>query len=157
MNEEQQLRLQSFLDGELPEKEAREVSAWVAQDAEATALSRELRNTRQALKNSEVNVRVPESREFYWSKIQRAIDRLEPAPTPVSKVSWFQALRRILIPTGAVALLALAGVLIGGQMGLWKPGAGPDTEMTVADSGAFTYHDFAHGTTLVWVSYPAER
>lgn len=157
MNEDQQLKIQAFLDGELSEKEARELSALLARDEEANALSKEIRNTRQALKNSEVNVRVPESREFYWSKIQRAIDRLEPAPAPVSAGSWFHALRRVLIPTGAVALLALAGMLIGGQMGLWKTGASPDSEMAVADSGAFTYHDFANGTTLVWVSYPAER
>jgi anti-sigma factor RsiW len=157
MNEEQQLKLQAFVDGELPDNEAREVSTWLARDAEAIALSRELRNTRQALKNSDVNVRVPESREFYWSKIQRAIERLQPVPGRVETGSWFQTIRRILLPAGSIALLALVGIIIGGQTGLWRTAGGPDSEMAVADSGAFTYHDYANGTTLVWVSYPAER
>jgi anti-sigma factor RsiW len=38
MEFEKLLKIQAFLDGELPEAEAREVAAWVAADAEATAL-----------------------------------------------------------------------------------------------------------------------
>lgn len=156
MNDEQQLKLQAFLDGELPETEAREISAWLAQDEEANGLVKELRNTRQALKNSQSPVRVPESREFYWSKIQREIDRLEPAAEPVRKASWLQVLRRVLVPAGAVAAVAIIGIIAGRQF-LPAPLASAESEMTVADSGAFTYHDYAHGTTLVWVSYPADH
>ena len=29
-------------------------------------------------------------------------------------------------------------------------------ETALADSGAFTYHDYSAGATLVWLSYPAE-
>ena len=49
MTEEQQLKLQAFVDGELPEADAREVAAHVARDAEAADLLAELRHTRQAL------------------------------------------------------------------------------------------------------------
>ena len=77
---ETQLKLQAFLDGELPEDEARTIAARVAQDPEATDLLAELRNTRQALSLFEEGPKLPESREFYWSKIQRAIEQLEPAP-----------------------------------------------------------------------------
>jgi len=42
----------------------------------------------------------------------------------------------------------------GGQLGAVR---GPETETTFADSGAFTYRDYASGMTLVWVSYPAEN
>lgn len=156
MNNEQQLKLQAFLDGELSEPEAREISSWVAQDAEATALVRELRNTRQAFKISEAPVRLPESREFYWSKIHREIERLEPVRTPAPGLSFFARLRRMLVPVGAAAALVIAGLLAGHQAGWLKLGGAPDMEMTVADSGAFTYHDYASGTTLVWVSYPAD-
>lgn len=157
MNEEKQLKLQAFLDGELPEKEAREVSAWLAQDEEATALSKELRHTRQAIKVSEPAIRVPESREFYWSKIQREIERVEPVAAAVPERTWFQAIRRILMPAGAVAALAIIGFLAGRQADWPGFSASSDSEMVVADSGAFTYQDYANGTTLVWVSYPAER
>ena len=30
-------------------------------------------------------------------------------------------------------------------------------ETALADAGAFTYRDYAAGTTLVWLSYPAEN
>ena len=43
MNEEQQLKLQAFVDGELPEAEARGVAAELARNSEATALLNELR------------------------------------------------------------------------------------------------------------------
>jgi anti-sigma factor RsiW len=157
MTEEQQLKLQAFIDGELPADEAREVSAWLAQDSEATALSRELRNTRQAFKSSEVAMRVPESREFYWSKIQREIERLEPQPAPARQTSWLQIFRRFVVSAGAVAAVALVGLIAGRQSGWLGISVTPAAEMTVADSGAFTYQDYANGTTLVWVSYPAER
>ena len=78
-----QLKLQAFLDGELPEAEASEVANWLARDREAAALLEELRNTRSALAGFEAEVRLPESREFFWSKIEREIQRLEtPAPKP---------------------------------------------------------------------------
>src|SRR4051812_1303740 len=108
MNEEQQLKLQAFLDGELSEAEARDVAALVARDADAAALMTELRNTRQVLANFEPDRKLPESREFFWSKIEREIERLEPAPPAVERVSLFTLLRRrFLIPAGAFAALVI--------------------------------------------------
>jgi anti-sigma factor RsiW len=156
MDHESQLKLQAFVDGELPEPEAREVASWLAKDAEATSLLNELRNTRRALKEAEPAVRVPESREFYWSKIQREIERQESVMAPEPTVSlWSRFVRWLARFSVAAAALALL-VWVGLEAGLLQRFA-PDTEMTVADSGAFTYHDYANGTTLVWVSYPAER
>ena len=43
MKQEQEFKLQAYLDGELPEAEARQVADWVAKDAEAAALLSELR------------------------------------------------------------------------------------------------------------------
>jgi len=152
MDYDAQLKLQSYLDGELPESEARDVANWLAQDREAVALFAELRNTRQALVGLEVGVTLPESREFFWSKIEREIDRqqqAEPAPRPSS---IFAAWRRFLMPAGAVAALGMAAMI-----GLFSASQGPTHEMAVADPGAFTYHDFSAGTTLVWLSYPAEN
>jgi len=79
MDHEKQLKLQAFLDEELSEAEAKEVASWLAKDQEATLLLAELRNTRQSMARFEAGVRLPESREFYWSKIEREIERLEPA------------------------------------------------------------------------------
>ena len=150
MDLDSQLKLQASLDGELPEAEAREVANWLARDREAAALHTELRNTRQALAGFEVGVELPESREFFWSKIQREIHRLEPAELAPRPVPWFARLRRVLVPVAGVAFLLVAGLLT------LNPAGQPASEMETADSGAFTYRDDAAGTTLVWLSYPAE-
>lgn len=157
MNEDQQLRLQAFFDGELPEKDAREVAAWVAREAPATDLLAELRNTRQALAGFEPGLKLPESREFYWSKIEREIRRLEPLPSVTRSASVFTLLRRFLVPASAVAALVLIATVAGLQWGRFGVSAAPETEMMSADAATFTYQDDANGTTLVWLSYPAER
>jgi anti-sigma factor RsiW len=156
MDLEAQLKLQAFLDGELPEKEAREVASWLARDTEATDLFAELRHTRRALANFEPRMKVPESREFYWSKIEKEIQRLEPEEPAPRGFSAFGLLRWLLRPALVAACLAVIGMVAGRQFGLFGVSRGPDTEMTVADSGTFTYHDYASGTTLVWLTYPAE-
>jgi len=151
---EAQLKLQAFLDGELPEPEAREVANSLARDQDAVALLGELRNTRKALMGFEAGIKVPESREFYWSKIQREIQRQEVlSPEPVEEVPLIARLRRLLLPAAGIALLAVAGIFA-----LQSSSTGwASRETALADSGAFTYHDFSSGTTLVWLSYPADN
>jgi anti-sigma factor RsiW len=153
MNEEQQLKLQAFFDGELAEKEAREVANLIARDRDAAALVAELRNTRQALSGFERDVKLPETREFYWSKISREIERLEPRESEVARpiLPWFALLRRAMVPIGTVAVLLIAGFVATKQL------YGPAGETSLADAGSFTYHDYESGATLVWFSYPAEN
>ena len=157
MTNGQQLKLQAFLDGELPEGEQREVAAWVARDAEAAALLSELRNTRQALARFEPAVTLPETREFYWSKIERDIRRLEAgAPRAVAPRGWW---RRLAMPLSAAAALLVIAFVTSLQLGVWRPVSRAATTEMTADAGAnaFTYRDDTSGTTLVWVSYPSER
>jgi anti-sigma factor RsiW len=155
MDIESQLKLQSFLDGELPESEAREVANWLARDSEAAALLAELRNTRQAMSGFEDGIRVPESREFFWSKIEKDILRQGLKPVGArSSTSWFESLRRLLVPAGAVAALALVALVAVTQT---SDSSGSHLEAASADPGAFTYRDFRNRTTLVWLSYPAEN
>jgi anti-sigma factor RsiW len=151
MNYESQLKLQCYLDGELSDTEAREIAKWLAQDQEAVGLLAELRNTRQALASHPANLPLPESREFYWSKIQREILRQQPPVAAPQKISWLAAWRRFLVPASAVAALAIVALLT-----LQTPHT-PAAESALPDSGTFTYHDYDAGATLVWVSYPAEN
>jgi hypothetical protein len=150
MDYDAQLKVQTYLDGELPAPEAREVANFLARDKEAVALLAELRNTRQAMVGTEIGVTLPESREFFWSKIQRDIlvqEKAQPARRPVS---FFTGWKRFLVPLGAVSALCLAALitLSGSRVSM--------IETAVADPNAFTYHDFSTDTTLVWFSYPAE-
>ncbi len=156
MEYEDQLRIQAYLDGELSPAEAREVSARLAKDPETAALARELQQTRTALAGFEEGISVPESRDFYWSKIQREIQRQEAparaAAAPSPALAWLFGLMR---PAVAVALVVLVGSLVLKEA--W-PGAPTHAAVTaLEDPGAFTYHDSAAGVTLVWLSYPAEK
>jgi anti-sigma factor RsiW len=157
MDREAQWKIQAFLDGELPEAEAREMAKKLAQDRESAALLAELRQTRALLAGFEEGIQLPESREFFWSKIEREIQRLEtPAPAPAG-IPWILRLRQLLVPAGAVALLAIAGFVATRQNGSSVLPGGAETETALADTGAFTYRDYSAGTTLVWLSYPAEN
>lgn len=152
-----QLKLQAFLDGELPETQARKVSNSLAQDREAAALLAELRQTREALAGFEKGIQLPETREFFWSKIQREIQRAEArTPAPVG-IPFFARLRRLLMPATAVALLAIVGMVATRQTGSTLRSGGAEAETSLEDTGAFTYRDYSAGTTLVWLSYPAEH
>lgn len=157
MKQELQFKLQAYLDGELPVGEAREVTDLLAQDAEARALLAELKNTVGALAGFESEIKLPESRDFYWSKIERELQRFEKSEQAESPISIFAALRRLLIPAGAVAGLLIAAVFVGQQLGSDGSLREAETETTFADSGAFTYRDYTSGMTLVWLSYPAEN
>ena len=150
MDNEAKLKLQAYLDGELPEAQAREVANWLARDREAAALHTELKNTRQALVGHESGIQLPESREFFWSKLERAIQRAEPREALPTSVPWAARLRRFLMPVAGVAVLVVAAMLT------FYNGSTRVSEMETSDSGAFTYHDEAAGATLVWLSHPLE-
>lgn len=150
---QQQLKLQAYADGELSGREAEEIAAWIAADREASALFAELSNTHKALAGFEETIRVPESRDFYWSKISRAIEAQERVATEATPVPLLAQLRRFLIPTAGIALAALVALMVIRQPG----GSQDDNTVALEDTQAFTYHDFSSGTTLVWLSYPADK
>jgi anti-sigma factor RsiW len=158
MNLEQQLKLQAFLDGELPENEAREILAWTQRDGEAAALLAELKNTRAVMVKSEPHLSVPETREFFWSKIGREIERRETQKKSAPEFSVFAALRRFFFPAVALGALVIAGLVAHFNVpktvveNVADADGTPDVETALADSDATTYRDDSEGTTLVWFS-----
>lgn len=159
MNEEFQLKLQAFLDGELSEKEKHAVETTLASDSEARALLAELKNTNAAFAIFAQETKLPESREFFWSKIQREIRSQEARPVANASTGFSTLLRRFLVPAGSFAALVLVGFLafkqIGGTSKIADLSGG--VEVAMSDSEAFTYNDHAAGMTVVWLSYPAEN
>jgi anti-sigma factor RsiW len=150
MDYDSQLKLQACLDGELAAQEVPHFEARLAKDPEAQALLAELKMTKGVLAGFEAGIKLPEPPEFFWSKIQREIQR-EPKPVAASRrASRFAGWQRWLVPAGAMAAAMAALLLIA------RPEQGPEIETSLADSSAFTYHDFAARTTLVWLSYPAD-
>ncbi len=157
MDLEAQLKLQAFVDGELPEAEAKQIARLLEQDPQAAALATELRQTNGALAGFEDELRLPETRDFFWSKIERDIRRAESVPAGPVQVPFHLRLRRFLVPVTGVALLGIVAMVGVRQAGFSVFPGGTETETALSDSGAFTYRDFNAGTTLVWLSYPAEN
>jgi anti-sigma factor RsiW len=154
MDLQQQLQLQAFVDGELSPTELQQVEARLSGDAQARALVAELRATNEALKGFEEAIKLPESREFYWSKIERSITAAERRAAEPARPSLLAVWRRMLVPLGATAAMVIALFFAFGPP---HRSMNPELEASLADPAAFTYRDFANGTTLVWFSYPAEN
>jgi len=151
MSEEQQLRLQAYLDGELPEEERRQVESWLASDEGARALLDELSSTVNALRENEPEHRPDCSREFYWSGIAREIEKAEtPASNLASKDGVLRWLMRHLAPvaTGAVALVVLA-IFSFPKSAPEEPVVDSAWEVLDPDTAMVNYTDFENGITVV--------
>jgi len=156
MNQDLQLKLQAYLDGELPSGERQALTDMLARDAAARDLLVELTQTRAALQANEPEMKLPETREFYWSKIKRQIDREERSIPARHTPTFIERLRRLLAPAATVAAVALGLMVIQQQFnagGYAVHTADGDHE----DDESFTYRDYESGTTLVWLSYPPEN
>ena len=157
MKQDLQLNLQAYLDGELSSGEAKAVADLVAQDADTRALLAELTNTRSDLAGFESEIKLPETREFYWSKIARDIQRQDMSPPKRSPASILTLLRRLAVPSGVMATLLMGVLVVKQQLGIDPRFTIVENDTAQADAGTFTYRDFASGTTLVWLSYPVEN
>jgi negative regulator of sigma E activity len=151
MKHELELKLQALLDGELTGRETEEIAALLERDAEASALLGELRNTRTALRGNELEIKLPESREFYWSKIEREITRLEQAPATAPASAWWAALRRRYVATlgtvGVSAALMLTAVVHFRELSSDTF----DVENLLGETTALTFRSEANKMSLVWI------
>ena len=111
----------------------------------------ELANTVSALAQFDTEIYLPESREFFWSKVEREIRRESARAQTSPQPAWWAGWRRWLVPAGAAAVVTMSALLAA------RPGLLPTAPADISDPGAFTYRDSAAHTTLVWLSYPAEN
>jgi anti-sigma-K factor RskA len=98
----------------LSESEARRVARSLETDADARALVAELRNSKTMLIGNEPEVNLPESREFYWGKIQRQIECLEREPADATMGRWQAMLagwRRFVAPLAGVAVITFLAMV----------------------------------------------
>ena len=147
MKHDLQLKVQAWLDGELPDQEARRMGEWIARDAEASALAAELGCVRQAMFGNEAAGPLGESREFYWSKIERQIQR-EAGARRTDGLPWYARWRRFMAPMAGAAGLACL-VLIG----VWQSASPTFDEISSTGEGmeAVTFHDQSAQMTVVWL------
>ncbi len=150
MNREFELKLQAYLDGELGPREARQIEARLQAEPEAQALLSELRLTTGALRGNEPEYKLPETREFYWSKIERGIEAAERAPRPWTwpALGWLFRYWPQLSGATAAALLLLAATAHFHLLA--KPGW-DDIENPLSETGTFCFRSEPDRMTLVWV------
>ena len=156
MNAELMLKLQAWVDGELPPSEAAHLAELVRSDTAAAALAAELRMTHGFLAGNEPEVKLPESREFHWSKIQRAIQRAEAEPRARESLPWLASLRRILVPVSGMALVAFLTVVSIGIFNRNTPtGAGDELlveeEILSRHVETTTYNSQANNMYVVYI------
>lgn len=155
MHQDTALKLQAYLDGELPSGEARRAAELVEKDPGAKALFEELKGAKSLLAGNELELQVPESREFYWSKIAREIGRQEskPAAEPAGARRWWL---RLIAPAGAVAALVLGVTLAlkpaSGQKSGWATLAeAQEIDTPLEETSSITFRSEAAAMTVVWV------
>jgi len=151
MNKEMTLEIQAYLDNELAsEAAAKRVANLVAQDGEAGRLYKELKDTRQILVGNELPAKLPESGEFYWSGIRRAIEREDTPRTPVHNTPWWV---RLLMPLAGVACvgLLLVGTGVMSSDGKSRSAYLHEIETSIDDASTISFHSQSQGMTVVWV------
>ncbi len=154
MNMELGIKLQAHLDGELTGREAQEVAALIERDADARGLFAELHQTKSLLAANEPEFRLPESRDFFWSKIEREIARLETAPAESRISAWILFLRRNLAAvTGTVTAAALV-LFVAFQMNIVSPSLFEEIDNPLDDTSSFSFRSESQKMTLVWIANP---
>ena len=116
MNEETLMQVQAYLDNELTPADARKVAEVISTDPEARAIYQELKDTREILTTTgEAPLQLQDTREFYWSQIQRRIAAAEPRPATAPIGSWWL---RLVAPLGLL-VRRLVGRPTGGVRSTW--------------------------------------
>ena len=156
INHQTELKLQAYLDGELSPGEVRAITHLLESDAGAQGLYQELKAARSLLAGNELERKLPESREFYWSKIQRQIERMESTQGVEAAESaaspWWT---RFLAPAGVVAALAVFVAVAlrspeGGRSFLALDDS-YEIETPLEETSSFSFRSEAAAMTVVWV------
>ena len=155
MNQELQLKVQAHLDHELGERESREIAAYIAREPEAGRLCAELGELSRLLKDNELTVKYPETREFYWSQIKRELNR-NPQSSAQAARPAYRWWARFVAPALGAAVLGLA------LLSILRTGSGPgglnylqEIDTPLDDTSAISFHSQSAGMTVVWVQNKA--
>lgn len=155
MNVDLGIKLQAYLDGELADRDAQAVASLIESDADARALFGELQQTRVLLRENEPEFRLPESREFFWSKIEREIIQLENASGVAGTPAWLLFFRRHFAAATGTCVAACLVLFVAFQMNWMSPDLFEEIENPLEDTGSFSFRSESQQMTLVWISNPA--
>lgn len=154
MNFEDQLNIQAYADGELSGAAAAKIEQRLAADPEARRLLRELNHTKQALASGEPEYKLPESREFFWSKLERDIRRQTPSAVRPGLMDAIAAWAHRHLAPLATATAVFAAVLILAASRPWasRPVADyAEAESLMPDISLLTYRSQSDQMTVIWL------
>jgi len=151
MKIEEMLDLQAHADGELEAGRQVEVERWLREDAGARELHERLVRVRDQVRLGEPQFTVPETREFYWSQIQRRLagTRQEAAVSGGSKMpDWM----RWLAPALGVAAVALVLVVQDRAPTVADDQRATVVSMAHAEVTSVVYRSDSTGATIHWIN-----
>ncbi len=103
------------------------------------------------IRDNEPELRLPESREFFWSKIEREISRLEAEPAQSATPWWLAGIRRHLAAFSGVGVASLL-LLVGAFQLHW---VSPDMLEEIdnpMDDNSISFRSESQKMTVVWIS-----
>ncbi len=151
--EDVSLKIQACVDGEASAAERSEIERRIAANPAERQLAEGLKAVSALLKANEPVAAVPETREFYFSKIARQIEaeKRKAERVPVENTaSWFQWARKHFVGlagSGFAALLALALFAMPGGVGAREG----EVDLASDEMGSYTYRDQQQEVTMVWL------
>ena len=154
MNHDLELQLQAYLDGELPPAEAVQMADCIRRDPEAAALFKALADTRTLLRECEPEYQVEATREFYWSQIERAIQREGTSRKGAASLLKYWQNWWVRIATAGVAAALVGGIFFSPSRPTW-PADGVygtrEIEAPLEEVSAISFHSESANMTVVWV------
>jgi anti-sigma factor RsiW len=150
MNLDLQLKIQAFIDRELPPQEALEVADRIAKDAQAKKLHDELRQIRALTVGTEIQRSAPCTPDFFWSQIEREIrSQTSRKARPAIELGWIW---RLLAPASALLLMAI--LMLPQRHAVRSEiasASGSEVEAAIQGANIVTFRSDSEGVTVVWV------
>ncbi len=157
MNEnETELKVQALVDGELTGREAEDLRARIETDDGLRKLHARLTAVRGLMAGAELPRTLPESGDFHWSQISKAIEREERQTKRLARpASSAKRLLRWVLPLAGIACLVLVLSLQQTTMPDLDILLGSDheLELSIEDIDVMTFNTGDDTMSVVWLDY----
>ena len=150
-----ELKIQALVDGELTESEAEQMRECMDNDVRLQILYAQLIQTKDLISKHEMPRILPESGDFYWTKIAQEIGGVEPANQGSNNSLVIKWLFRRLVPLLGIATIVLLITLQQPSV----PDLGiefkSDHELELLDDDieVMTFNSIDDSISIVWLDY----